>query len=115
MKRHLSLLCCCVVCFAPALAFAEESLFVAKALTEEGAFTAGIEGPNCDKQGNIYAVNFARQGTIGHVTPEGKAEIFVELPDGSVGNGIVFDRAGAMYVADYAKHNVLQLDLRTKK
>jgi sugar lactone lactonase YvrE len=94
---------------------AEEPLFVAKALTEENAFTAGIEGPNCDKAGNIYAVNFAKEGTIGRVTPEGKAEIFVALPDKSVGNGIVFDAAGSMFVADYPQHNVLQIDLRTKK
>jgi sugar lactone lactonase YvrE len=94
---------------------AEEPLFVAKAVTEEGAFTAGIEGPNCDKAGNVYAVNFAKEGTIGRITPDGKAEIFVELPEGSVGNGIVFDPAGAMYVADYPKHNVLKIDLAAKK
>ena len=94
---------------------AEEPLFVARAITEEGAFTAGIEGPNCDRAGNVYAVNFAKDGTIGRVVPEGKAEIFVELPTGSVGNGIVFDRSGAMYVADYPKHNVLKIDPATKK
>jgi sugar lactone lactonase YvrE len=94
---------------------AEEPLFVAKAVTEEGSFTAGIEGPNSDKEGNVYAVNFAKEGTIGRVTPEGKAEIFVELPEGSVGNGIVFGRDGTMYVADYPQHNVLKIDPATKK
>jgi gluconolactonase len=91
-----------------------EELFVATPLTEVGSFTEGIEGPNCDARGNVYAVNFARQGTIGKVTPDGRGEVFVELPDGSIGNGIVFDRAGMMYVADYPKHNVLRIDPRTR-
>jgi gluconolactonase len=89
-------------------------LFVATPLTEAGSFTEGIEGPNCDAQGNVYAVNFARQGTIGRVAPEGRGEVFVELPHGSIGNGIVFDRAGMMYVADYVKHNVLRINPRTR-
>lgn len=92
----------------------KEALFKAKPLTADNSFTAGIEGPNCDAQGNIYAVNFARQGTIGKVTPDGKGEVFVELPNKSVGNGIVFDRKGLMYVADYVNHNVLRIDPKTK-
>lgn len=92
----------------------QEALFMAKPLTAEKSFTVGIEGPNCDAQGNIYAVNFAKQGTIGKVAPDGKGEIFVELPNKSVGNGIVFDRKGLMYVADYVNHNVLRIDPQTK-
>lgn len=92
----------------------KDALFVARPLTEPGSFTEGIEGPNCDAQGNVYAVNFARQGTIGRVTPDGRGEVFVELPEGSIGNGIVFDRAGMMYVADYTGHNVLRIDPRTR-
>jgi gluconolactonase len=92
----------------------KDALFVARPLTEAGSFTEGIEGPNCDARGNVYAVNFARQGTIGKVTPEGRGEVFVELPEGSIGNGIVFDRAGIMYVADYTGHNVLRIDPRTR-
>lgn len=84
-------------------------------LTDEKAFTTGIEGPACDAKGNIYAVNFARQQTIGKVTPDGKGEVFVELPGKSVGNGIVFDSKGQMYVADYVGHNVLRIDPATKK
>ena len=87
-----------------------EQLFVATPLTAEGSFTEGIEGPACDKHGNIFAVNFARQHTIGRITPSGKGEIFVVLPGKSVGNGIVFDRRGMMYVADYTEHNILQID-----
>ena len=36
------------------------------------------------------------------------------MPEGSIGNGIRFDRQARMYVADYAKHNILRIDLHTK-
>lgn len=93
----------------------KEELFKAKPFTEEKSFTAGIEGPACDAKGNVYAVNFQKEGTIGRVTPDGKAEVWVELPGKSVGNGIVFDKKGMMYVADYVGHNVLKIDPATKK
>ncbi len=92
----------------------EEKLFVATPFTKD-IFTPGIEGPNCDKEGNVYVVNLETQQTIGKVTPEGKASIFVTLPGKSTGNGIVFDQAGFMYVADYVEHNVLKIDPKTKK
>jgi sugar lactone lactonase YvrE len=79
------------------------------------SFTAGIEGPACDHLGNVYAVNFARQGTIGVVTPAGHGYVFVELPAGSVGNGIRFDSKGSMLVADCTGHNVLKVDMRTRQ
>ncbi len=99
---------------------AAEELWVAKALTPEGAFTAGIEGPNSDAAGNVFVVNYARLGTIARVTPEGQTEVFVDLlmgPTGkkSVANGIVFDRAGMLYAADYTNHNVLKIDPRTRQ
>src|SRR5262245_28412926 len=93
---------------------ADEKLFVAKPLTEKNSFTGGIEGPACDREGNIYAVNYTKEGTIGRVTPDGKGEVWVTLPGKSVGNGIVFDKKGMMYVADYAEHNVLRIDPKTK-
>ena len=96
------------------LAADPEEGFVARPLTPEGAFTSGIEGPACDKRGDIFAVNFQREGTIGRVTPKGKAELFFELPVGSVGNGICFDRQGRMYVADYTRHNVLRVDPKNR-
>lgn len=92
-----------------------EELFVASALTKPGEFTAGIEGPACDRDGNIYAVNFAKQQTIGRTRPDGRSEVFVTLPGRSTGNGIVFDRGGAMYVADYVGHNVLKIDPATRR
>ena len=93
----------------------DEPLFTARPLTRPGEFTPGIEGPACDAEGNIYAVNFARQGTIGRVSPEGVGEVFIELSKGSVGNGIRFDSAGDFYIADYAGHNILHGNSKTRK
>jgi len=44
-----------------------EELYVSRDLTEPGSFTKGAEGPACDLEGNLYAVNYLRQGTIGKV------------------------------------------------
>jgi sugar lactone lactonase YvrE len=88
--------------------------FKAAPFTPEKSFTSGCEGPAVDKEGNIYAVNFAKEGTIGKVTPDGKPELFVELPQGSTGNGIRFDSKGNMFIADYTGHNVLKVDMNTK-
>jgi gluconolactonase len=92
---------------------ADEPLFLAEPLPAVG-FTAGIEGPACDAAGNLYAVAFEKPENIGRVTSDGKAELFVTLPNKSCANGIVFDRAGKMFVADYTNHNVLKIDPTTK-
>jgi sugar lactone lactonase YvrE len=92
-----------------------EKLFTSKSFTEPGGFTSGIEGPACDAKGNLYAVNYARQHTIGKVTPEGECSVFVELPSGSIGNGIRFNRAGFMLIADYTNHNILKVDMKTRE
>lgn len=93
----------------------DDPLFQARPLTTEGAFTPGIEGPATNAAGEIFAVNFARQGTIGRVTPQGKGEVYATLPDGSIGNGIRFDRAGHMYIADYVHHQVLRIDAGSRE
>ncbi|MYF56304.1 SMP-30/gluconolactonase/LRE family protein, partial [Candidatus Poribacteria bacterium] len=82
-----------------------EQLFISQEFTPVNGFTSGIEGPACDADGNLYAVNFEKQGTIGKVTPDGQETVFVELPEGSIGNGIRFDSHGFMYIADYTNHN----------
>ena len=92
-----------------------EELFVAQEFTSVNGFTSGIEGPACDANGNLYAVNFAKQHTIGKVTPDGTASVFVELPTGSIGNGIRFDSKGFMFIADYTNHNVLRVDMATRE
>jgi sugar lactone lactonase YvrE len=102
----------CAGCFSLGQPGAE--LFVARPLTADGSFTRGIEGPACDAAGNVYAVNYQREHTIGIVTPDGRGEVYVELPQGSTGNGIRFDHRGLMYVADYTGHNVLRIDPKTR-
>jgi gluconolactonase len=104
-----------IVLPSPADEKEKEKLFVATPLTEEKSFTPGIEGPACDAKGNVFVVNYEKQQTIGKVTPEGKCEVWLTLPGKSTGNGIVFDAAGLMYVADYVGHNVLKIDPETKK
>lgn len=79
-------------------------------MLEEWTFTKGIEGPAIDSMGNLYAVNFAEQGTIGIVSPDGTASLFLKLPEESVGNGIRFDKEGYMYIADYKGHNIFKVD-----
>jgi sugar lactone lactonase YvrE len=78
--------------------------------TEEGVFTKGIEGPAVDSKGNLYAVNFEKEGTIGIVDQKGKGSIFSILPQGSIGNGIRFDKDDNMYIADYSNHNILKIE-----
>lgn len=96
-----------LACFA-------ETLWQARPLTQEKEFTTGIEGPAVDRAGNIYAVSYQKTPTIGKITPEGKGEIWIEFTNGTLANGIRFNRAGTMFVADYARHNVLKIDPKTK-
>jgi len=81
----------------------------------DSTFTSGVEGPAVDKDGFIYAVNFAEQGTIGKISADGKSELFISLPNGSIGNGIRFDKSGNMYIADYMNHNILKVNKQSKK
>jgi sugar lactone lactonase YvrE/type 1 glutamine amidotransferase/nicotinamidase-related amidase len=92
-----------------------EPLWTARPVTQPGEFTPGIEGPACDADGNVFAVNYQNQGTIGRVSANGSAEVFVTLPDGSVGNGIRFDRDGNLFVADYPQHNILKINAVTRE
>lgn len=92
-----------------------QKLFTSAIFTPKNSFTSGVEGPAVDKNGNIYAVNFDHDGTIGKMKPDGKAEVFVELPAGSIGNGIRFDSKGNMLIADYTRHNILKVDMKTKQ
>jgi gluconolactonase len=94
---------------------ATKDLFKSSAFTPVKSFTTGAEGPAVDKDGNLYAVNFSREGTIGKISSTGEANIFMELPNGSIGNGIRFSGNGDMLIADYTNHNVLKVDMSTKQ
>lgn len=93
---------------------AHETLFLATTLTAAHSFTKGIEGPAVDADGNIYAVNFARQQTIGKVSPGGVAEVYLTLPGASIANGIRFGSRGQMYLADYMEHTIYLVDPATR-
>ena len=92
-----------------------EKLYSSSVFTPPHGFTSGVEGPAGDKEGMVYAVNFEKQGTIGQVNPSGEASIFIELPEGSVGNGIRFNASGDMLIADYTKHNILKVNMASKE
>ena len=70
---------------------ASEELYKSADLTAVNSFTSGAEGPAVDKDGNLYAVNYSKEGTIGKITPAGDSSIFIELTNGSIGNGIRFN------------------------
>ncbi|MEI7906189.1 MAG: SMP-30/gluconolactonase/LRE family protein [Bacteroidota bacterium] len=82
--------------------------------TAEHLFTGSIEGPAFDANGTLYVVNFQRNGTIGKVDADGSADLFVELPQGSVANSIKFNSGGEMLLADYPMHNVLKVEMKTR-
>lgn len=84
-------------------------------LLPEGLFTGSIEGPAFGADGTLYVVNFHHNGTIGAIDQRGNASHFVELPAGSVANSIKFNSHGTMVLADYPMHNVLQVDMATKR
>ena len=90
-------------------------LYKSEVFTEPAGFPSGIEGPAVASNGLLYVVNFEKPGSIGEVTPDGKASLFVILPEGSIGNGIRFNGNGDMLIADYTGHNILKIDMDTKE
>ncbi len=104
-----------IVCVLRVQAQDMQRLHQAEDFTAMDIFSNNIEGPAFDKDGNLYVVNFERDGTIGVVRPDGKAELFVVLPEGSTANSIQFNRHGDMFLADFTGHNILRVDMKTKK
>jgi signal peptidase len=86
---------------------AQQPTFRSQKVTPAGEYTFGIEGPAVDHKGNLYVVNFGKQGTIGKLAAgASRSEPFAILPEGSIAVAIRFDRDGRMFVADYRKHNI---------
>ena len=67
------------------------------------------EGPVVDKYHRLLFVNFERQGSIGMVTLD-RVGHFVQLPEGSVGNGLRIASSGSVFVADTKGRKVLKYD-----
>ncbi len=84
-------------------------------VTKKGLFTSNMESPAMDRYGNIYIVNYMEDGTIGRVREDGSHELYVKLPEGSIGNGIRFNRGGDMLIADFKGHNILKIDTLTRE
>src|SRR5688500_14315319 len=72
----------------------ERSLFKAVDHTRMDVFSKNIEGPAVDNKGRLFVVNYFKDGTIGLVHPDGSAEVYVQLPDRSIGNSIQFNSKG---------------------
>ena len=113
-NKLLKTLCFSVLFTGTVLISYAQELFVSTELTPSKSFTSGAEGPAVGRTGIVYAVNYAKQGTIGQITGDGKSSLFLELPSGSIGNGIRFDSKGNMLIADYTKHNILKVNMLTK-
>ncbi len=117
MKNKASLLTLLVLILSLSYLHAQDfaRLFLTEDFTKENLFTNNIEGPAFDSSGNLYVVNFQKDGTIGLVKVDGTVELFLTLPEGSIANSITFDSKGKMYLADFAKHNVLAVNMKNKK
>ncbi len=93
---------------------ADDTLFVSSIFTPKNSFSSGVEGPAVSVDGNLYAVNYEKRGTIGKVTSSGIASKYLTLTDGSVGNGIRFNSKEEMLIADYKNHNILKVNMDSK-
>ena len=94
----------------------KELYYQSEDLVYVGEYTSGLEGPAVDREGNLFFVNPIKSGSVGKVDTEGNFSLFIEqLPEGSTANGIRFGQDQSMYLADYTGHNVLKVDLKTKK
>ena len=113
MKGIAILLCLvvCVCCAQPR----QHALFQSTDYTKENIFTTNIEGPAFDREGNLYVVNYQKDGTIGRVSPDGEVSLFISLPEGSIANSIQFNSKGEMFLADFTGHNILKVNMKTNE
>lgn len=88
--------------------------YTSQDLTKENSFSENIEGPNVDKAGNLFVVNYQKDGTIGLVNPNGKAKVFVTLPEGSIANSIMLSPNEDLLLADWKGHNILKVNRKSK-
>ncbi|MBI3909936.1 MAG: SMP-30/gluconolactonase/LRE family protein [Armatimonadetes bacterium] len=65
------------------------------------------EGPTFDQKGNLYFVNYIRNGTIGRKTPDGTVSVWCET--GGQANGLKADAEGYLIAADYGGKRILRI------
>jgi sugar lactone lactonase YvrE len=99
----------------PLSILAQTDPFIATDLTAENIFTENIEGPNVDKAGNLFVVNYQKDGTIGRVASDGSVSLYVTLPYESVANAIMWDADGNMLLADWKGHNILKVNTKNRR
>jgi len=90
-------------------------LYKAEDFTKDNLFTENVAGPSFDKYGNLFVANYEKDGTVGIVKPNGEVSLFATLPPGSTANSIHFNSKGDMLLADFTGHNILQVNMRSKK
>jgi sugar lactone lactonase YvrE len=67
------------------------------------------EGPTFDSRGNLYFVNYLRNGTIGRMTPDGGLSVWVELPAPAYAFGLKAGPHDELYAADYGGRRLLRI------
>ena len=68
---------------------------------------AFAEGPIFDEAGNLYFVNYVRNGTLGRKTPDGTVSVWCET--GGQANGLKADKDGSIVAADYGGKRILRV------
>ncbi len=75
------------------------------------------EGPALNKKGDLFVVNYRRDGTIGLITADGTASIFCDLAEAAPvegreprANGLKLDSQGRLVAADSGAGRLLRID-----
>jgi hypothetical protein len=91
-----SLLCGILYC---GISLNAQNVLKATGWMPEHTFTSGIEGPAVDSEGNLYAVNYKKEGTIGIVRPDGSHGCFLDFSEAinRLGIDVVLQRYGNLF------------------
>jgi sugar lactone lactonase YvrE len=71
-----------------------------------GAGSVEAEGVVIDKEGNAWGGG--RNGKVYKVNPDGKVHEVIQLPEGSIPNGVTLDRAGNFVYCDLGKNAMMR-------
>lgn len=70
------------------------------------------EGPSVDKDGNVFLSDESTT-FISKITPYGEVSKVVDVGGGS--SSTILDKDGNLYIANYASHKILKVDLKTSR
>lgn len=71
------------------------------------------EGPIFDDKGNLYFVNYLKNGTLGRMAPDGATEVWVHT--GGQVNGLKYDGKGWLVAADPGKRRITRFNVLTRE